>query len=464
MKRKTAGILLGITCSAMLLTGCGSTPSAAQAAEESEDTDQEGTGGNQSGGTEVNGTVEETASEVQAAETVPENTASVRAAAAICLRDDQSEEDKKDGEWLKEGFAGINCETFLSFAENDADRQVQQIREMIRQEPQILVIKPVDPYQLTEVVAEAKEKGITVFSYDDLIMQSSALSYYVTFDMREIGHQIARRMIEKKDLKKLQSEGLQATMELFMGPGDCLQTLFLFNGILEELQPYLDDGTLICPSKEMDFLETVSEMDREGAVKERFRRMLSEAYTAGDCPDLIFTSYDGAVEEILEELDAAEILPGTESFPLINGMGCEVDVIRAIAEGRVSFDVYMDRKNLADLCVSMADLIISGETPEVNNYEQYDNGIRLIHTNTVSSDLMDSDNYEMLIDIGIYTEEEVAPVYETMTQDFLFSLPEKQEPQEDPSPKGTAEGRPSGKFGISKEENETDGNLYRNIM
>ena len=439
MKIKTVGILLVLTFAGILYTGCGSASSATQAAEEREETEREGTGEDIETETEIKEAGERADSLQELSETVSENTASVRASVAVCLQDDKNTEDQKDGEWLKEGFAGINCETFLAFADNNADQQVQQIREMMEKEPQILVINPVDPYNLTEVLAEAEERGITVFSYDDLIMQTGALSYYVTFDMREIGHRIARRMIEKKDLKKKQSDGEQVTVEFFMGSGESLHTLFLFNGILEELEPYLEDGTLICPSGQMSFTEVVSDVSQDGTVKNRFSRILSDYYPNGDCPDMLFTGFDKAVVEILEELDTVGIVPGTEAFPLINGAGCEAEVIRAIAEGRVSFDVYLDRKDLVDLCVTMADTVISGETPEVNNYGQYDNGTKLIHTNTVSGELMDSNNYEILIDIGALTEDEVTPVYEAMPQESVFPFFSNQEKNEDPAEQESSE-------------------------
>ena len=57
----------------------------------------------------------------------------------------------------------------------------------------------------------------------------------------------------------------------------------------------------------------------------------------------------------------------------------------------------------------MVDTYLKGEDPEVTDYEQYDNGKKIIGTYTCEIQLIDKDNFELLIDKGLYTEEEVLP-------------------------------------------------------
>ena len=49
------------------------------------------------------------------------------------------------------------------------------------------------------------------------------------------------------------------------------------------------------------------------------------------------------------------------------------------------------------------------EDPEVNDYEQYDNGVKIIGTYLCEPQIIDGDNYEILIDNGYYDEEEIRP-------------------------------------------------------
>ena len=47
-----------------------------------------------------------------------------------------------------------------------------------------------------------KEAEIPVFSYDDLIMDTNAVKYYVTFGGRQIGQMIGKKIIESEELDK----------------------------------------------------------------------------------------------------------------------------------------------------------------------------------------------------------------------------------------------------------------------
>lgn len=63
---------------------------------------------------------------------------------------------------------------------------------------------------------------------------------------------------------------------------------------------------------------------------------------------------------------------------------------------------------LAAQCEEMVNVYLHGEDdPEVNDYEQYDNGVKIIGTYLCEPQMIDRDNYEILIDNGYYTEKEV---------------------------------------------------------
>ena len=70
----------------------------------------------------------------------------------------------------------------------------------------------------------------------------------------------------------------------------------------------------------------------------------------------------------------------------------------------------MDRRVLADQAEDMVNVYLHGEDdPEVNDYEQYDNGTKIIASYLCEPQLINIDNYEILIDNGYYTEDEVKP-------------------------------------------------------
>ena len=116
-----------------------------------------------------------------------------------------------------------------------------------------LVIAPVDAYGLNDVLEQAYEKSIPVISYDQLIMDTDKINYYVTFDTRKAGKMVGDSIIKKMDLEKAREEKKTLTIEFLMGSPDDRDALFFYNGVMEKLQEYFDDGTLVCTSGKLTF-------------------------------------------------------------------------------------------------------------------------------------------------------------------------------------------------------------------
>lgn len=52
---------------------------------------------------------------------------------------------------------------------------------------------------------------------------------------------------------------------------------------------------------------------------------------------------------------------------------------------------------------------ITGEKVDVKDYSQYDNGVKIVGTFTSKAQIIDKDNYQILVDNGTYTEDEIKP-------------------------------------------------------
>ena len=179
---------------------------------------------------------------------------------------------------LEQNLVEDGYEPLVFYAEGDESRQVSQIQEMLAAEVKAFIIAPVDPYGLTDVLASVKEAKIPVFSYDQLIMDTNAVKYYTTFGGRQAGNMIAEEIVEKEELEKIREEKGTKTIEFLMGSLDNTQALFLYNGVMEILQPYLDDGTLVCTSGKVSFDDTgILRWSRESA-ETRFREILDNSY------------------------------------------------------------------------------------------------------------------------------------------------------------------------------------------
>lgn len=434
MKKKTAVIFMGFFMAMGALSGCGGND-ATEAASESAQTEDEGTGEDEEmqeareeeeeqKEKEEKKAEEETekaakakkkddekkadaeASEKKTGEKESAETESVKI--AVLLPD--QEEWSDDAQALEADLAEDGYEPLLAYADGDASRQVSQIQEMLEQQVAAFIITPVDAYGLTDVLAEVKEAEIPVFSYDDLIMDTNAVKYYTTFGGRQAGHMIAEEIIKKENLKEVQEEKETRTIEFLMGSLDDTEALFLYNGVMEGLQPYLDDGTLVCTSGKISFDDTgILRWSRE-LTGTRMSELLEDSYEDGAVPDIICTGFDDAALGAEEALESAGIVPGSEQWPLITGVGCTEEAVRSVASGKIGFSLFMDYRDLADNCEQMVHVYLTGEEdPEVNDYEQYDNGVKIIGTYLCEPQVIDSDNYELLIDNGYYQEEAIRP-------------------------------------------------------
>ena len=97
----------------------------------------------------------------------------------------------------------------------------------------------------------------------------------------------------------------------------------------------------------------------------------------------------------------------------------------SVAEGKLGFTVMMDRRDLAEACVTLVDTYLKGEDVEISNYSQYDNGVKIIGTVTCDGKLIDKDNYQILVDNGFYLAEMIAPeASPTPTPEELSPTPE----------------------------------------
>lgn len=402
MRKKSAGLLLGVLACSMLLSACGKNE-ATEAVNESEAVEKEGNGETEKKETEEG--EEENAQEGEGS-TEEEQEEILKVGVLFPEEEGKWAEDRLA---IKEKLEKAGYEPQIFSADNDASVQISQIQELVDAEAAALIIAPVDVYALPEILVKAEEKEIPVFSYDGLIMDTDNIKYYTTFDTRDAGKKVGENIVKLKDLKKAREEKLSYTIEFLMGSPDEISELFFYNGILEVLQEYFDDGTLVCKSGRMTFDDTGIMSWSENAAKSTMNSIFSEFYAAEGTPDIICTAADKFTYGILELLEEKEILPSDENWPLITGVGSEAQAIKNVAEGKLAFTLFMDRNDLAETCVKMVSDYLAGEKPEVKNYSQYDNGKKIIGTQTCEAKLIDKDNYQLLIDNGTYTAEEIEP-------------------------------------------------------
>ena len=299
---------------------------------------------------------------------------------------------------------GYNVE--LQYAEDDTAMQVSQLENYVGKGVDCLVIAAVDSGVLVNAEAQAKEAGIPIIAYDRLLMDTDAVSYYATFDNKGVGTVIANYIKEAKDLDAAREAGESYTIEFFMGSPDDNNALFLYNGIMEVLQEYLDDGTLVCKSGMTTFEETCILRWSQETAQANCENILTRYY-ADEELDIACTAFDGFAYGVKAALLGAGYT--TENWPLVTGQDAEVMATKNIIDGTQTMSIYKDTRLLASKAVTMVDAVLQGTEPEINDTEQYNNGVVTVPTYMCTPVAVDQANYEeILIDGGYYTAEQLA--------------------------------------------------------
>lgn len=312
-----------------------------------------------------------------------------------------------DGRNLKSELEALGYKADLQYADNDVQQQVSQIEKMVKDKVDCLVVAAVDSFALTDVLEKAKSAKIPVIAYDRLVMDTDALSYYVTFDNKAIGTAIADYIVEKAGLETA-AEPL--TFEMLMGSPDDNNAIFIYNGIMEVIQPYVDEGILVCKSGQLDFNQNNTLSWDQQTAKKRFEEILSTYYTDQKL-DLIFSAYDGLSSVCKAALEDAGYATGSADWPMITGQDAEVMAVRNIIDGSQALSIFKDTRILAQKCADMVQAVLNGTEPEVNDNEQYDNGKLIVPAYLCTPELIHKDNYkEILIDSNYYKEEDITSV------------------------------------------------------
>lgn len=312
----------------------------------------------------------------------------------------------QDGANMKAKLEEAGYEVDLQYAgDNDIPTQVNQLENMITSGCKALVVAAIDGSSLTEVLKGAKDAGIPVISYDRLIMNSDAVSYYATFDNYKVGTFQGNYIKDALDLDNAKGP---FNIELVTGSSDDNNVNFFFGGAMDVLQPYIDSGKLVVKSGQTSLAQCATPNWSTEESQKRMENLISSNSYGPDGTklDAVLCSNDSTANGVTNALLAAGYT--AENMPVITGQDCDKPSVKNILAGTQSMSVFKDTRTLAAQVVKMVDAILKGGTVEVNDTKTYDNGTGIIPSYLCDPVVCTKDNYkEILIDSGYYTEADI---------------------------------------------------------
>lgn len=320
-----------------------------------------------------------------------------------------------DGESIKSALEADGFEVDLQYAEDDIPTQVSQLEAMLTKGAKALIIAAIDGTQLTDVLQSAADKGVPVIAYDRLIRDSANVDYYATFDNFKVGVLQATSLLVGMGVyaseDSTSADGPNAkgplNVELFAGSPDDNNATFFFNGAMSVLQPLIDSKVLVVKSGQTDFAK-VAILRWDGATaQKRMEDILVSAYNKGAKVNGVLSPYDGLSRGIIAALTDGGYTADT--LPTITGQDAETLSVKSMIAGEQYSTIFKDTRELATVAVNMAKAILNGETPETNDNETYDNGVKVVPSYLLTPYIVTTDNYkELLVDSGYIKEADLA--------------------------------------------------------
>ena len=319
-----------------------------------------------------------------------------------------------DGDAVKKGLEDLGYTVDLEYANDDIPTQAQQIDNMITQGAKVLIIAAIDGTALSSQLDTAAAAGIKVLAYDRLIRDNKNVDFYVTFDNLKVGVQQATSLLT--GLGVLNADGSAGTakgpfnIELFAGSPDDNNATFFFNGAMTVLQPFIDSGVLVVKSGQTDFKQVAIQQWKQDVAQTRMENLLTSAYADGSKVQGVLSPYDGLSRGIITALQNASYGPGIDKgMPIITGQDSEIASVKLIADGVQYSSIFKDTRKLAAQAVTTTQALITGAAPEANDTTTYDNGVKVVPSFLLQSDVVTKDTIQsVLIDSGYWTADQVA--------------------------------------------------------
>jgi len=396
-KKKFLAGLLGTAMVASMLTGCGGAstdtsssdsadkPAATEAAKDdaTEAAKDDGGDGESAGGKKV----------------------------GIAMPTKSLERWNRDGSYLEEQFKGKGYDVSVTYSDNKIDQQIKDIEGLIADNVDLLVIAAIDGESLTQVLSEAKEENIPVISYDRLIMNSDAISYYVSFDNYTVGKLQGEFVRDQLDLDNAKGP---FNIEFTAGDPADNNAGFFFNGAFDVLKPYIDKGTLVVPSGQTEFDQVATKSWDTATAMTRFQNILGSNYSDGTQLDVALCSNDSTALGVTQAIESD--YAGKNSVIITGQDGDEANLAN-IVDGKQTMTVYKAVANEAVVTLDVGIALLNGQTPDAAlidasgwsfdcayDTESYNNNTKTVPSYLLVPTVVTKDNMQKeLVDTGYYT-------------------------------------------------------------
>ena len=161
-------------------------------------------------------------------------------------------------------------------------------------------------------------------------------------------------------------------IEVFAGSPDDANSRVFFDGAMSVLQPKLADGTLAVKSGQTTFAQAATPGWKAENAQRRMDTLLAGTYVRQPLHGVLSPN-DTLARAVLTAVRSA----GKE-LPVVTGQDSEVESVKSILRGEQYSTINKDTAALVRRAIRMADDILQGRAPEVNDTHSYSNGVKVV--------------------------------------------------------------------------------------
>jgi putative multiple sugar transport system substrate-binding protein len=117
---------------------------------------------------------------------------------------------------------------------------------------------------------------------------------------------------------------------------------------------------------------------------------------------------DGIAAELITAFTKVGYGQPGNPIPVITGQDADIPSTRAVLRGQQSSTIFKDTRELARVTAQMAEALIQGKTPTVNDNKTYNNGVKVVPSFLLKPVLVDAANIkQVLVGSGFYRAEQI---------------------------------------------------------
>ncbi|SHK12164.1 xylose-binding protein [Geosporobacter subterraneus DSM 17957] len=249
----------------------------------------------------------------------------------------------KEERWIKDRdiimakVEELGAEIIVQNANNDDQDQLKQVKYLLEQNIDVLIIVPNDLKKAASAVELAKKQGVRVISYDRLVLNSN-VDIYISFDNIKVGSLMAKYVVDN-----VQS----GNVLIINGATSDHNTQLIKYGYDQVLQTIGEkQGTSV-----------MEEYWAPNWMKEYAYRVTDELLQSKRKIDGIIAGNDGLADGVIEALSEHR----TAGKTIVVGQDADLAACQRIVEGTQLMTVYKPIEKLADAAARTAIQLAKGE-------------------------------------------------------------------------------------------------------